>query len=85
MKVKKIGKNFGLVAASFLGVWGLQYIGSLSGADYFTEGVMSVLLYVGVFLLLRATLENIKAIADGDARRRRIGYAFGLALLFAGT
>ena len=44
-----------------------------------------MLLYAGIFLLLKSTLENLKGMTEGKTRRKRINYAFGLAQVFAIT
>ncbi len=85
MVVKKLGEKIVLVAASFLGLWGVQYISALSGGDYFTKGAISVLMFAGVFLLLKVCYENIKGITDSRERGRRICFVSAVSLLFAIT
>ena len=79
---KKVLYICGLLLAAWLGVYGISYVSTFFTADYFSNGVISVLVFGGLFLILKNTCKELAQITDAKMRRHRVIYSSLLALLF---
>ena len=70
----------GIVA--FLGTYGISYICSLAAGNYFSNGVFSIAVFIGLYVLLKLTWENFSKLDTGKEKRKRFGYAYLLAVFF---
>lgn len=77
--------NILLLTAAWFGTYGVSYVCSFFAADYISNGVASVALYLVIYLMLRYTHEDWTNLTDSRGRCKRILYAGALALFFAAS
>lgn len=74
-----------LLLAAWSGTYGVSYVCSFFSADYISNGLASVALYIVVYTMLKYTYKDLAALTDSRARGKRIFYAGALALFFAAS
>ena len=74
-----------LVLLACLGVYGLNYMCSLSVTYYFSNSLLSLLVFIVILGLLYYTTLDIQKITDKRKKRCRIGYSLVTAFLMALT
>lgn len=70
---------------ALLATIGIAYISALASGTAFSNSILSVFVFAGLYLLLKATTGRIRKIDDGKERKRRIFYAEAAAYIFALT
>lgn len=70
---------------SWLGTYGISYIYSLVSGIYFSNGILSVAVFIMIYKFLEMTEQNLNGLEAGKVRKRHIGYAFLIAYIFALT
>ena len=72
-----------LVVLALLGTYGISYTCSIATANYFSNGIVSVAVFIGVFMLLKYTWSNLTEIENKKARQKRLIYTGLVAFVFA--
>lgn len=85
MEKKKIISTVVPALFAWMGTYGIGYTASLAAGDVFSNSIFSVTVCSTLFLLLRYTWNDLIEMEDDRQRRRRMGYAFFMAFLFALT
>lgn len=71
--------------AAFAGTYGISYLMNMRESSMFSFSVLTILLFVAIFLLLVKFQERMKLVADRKQRKRRAGYVFFVSFIFALT
>lgn len=71
-----------LALAAFLGTYGINYVCSLAAGNFFSNGVFSAMLCIGLYVLLKLTWQNFQQLETRGEKVKRFLYAFLLAEFF---
>lgn len=85
---RALGKREELILcglAAFAGTYGISYLMNMRESSMFSFSVLTILLFVAIFLLLVKFQERMKLVADRKQRKRRAGYVFFVSFIFALT
>ncbi len=71
-----------LVVAAFLGTCGINYVCSLAAGIFFSNGVFSAMVCIGLYVLLKLTWQDIQKLETRRKKIKRFLFAFLLAEFF---
>lgn len=71
--------------AAFAGTYGISYLMNMRESSMFSFSVLTILLFVAIFLLLVKFQERMELFADRKQRKRRARYVFFVSFIFALT
>ena len=84
MKVQKNKINRMLLAVlALLATYGISYTCSIAATTYFSNGIVSMLVFIGVYALLKKTWSSLENIADKKMLRKRLIYVGIVSYIFA--
>ena len=70
---------------AFAGTYGISYLMNMRESSMFSFSVLTILLFVAIFLLLVKFQERMELFADRKQRKRRARYVFFVSFIFALT
>lgn len=85
---RALGKREELILcglAAFAGTYGISYLMNMRESSMFSFSVLTILLFVAIFLLLVKFQERMELFADRKQRKRRARYVFFVSFVFALT
>ena len=85
---RALGKREELILcglAAFAGTYGISYLMNMRESSMFSFSVLTILLFVAIFLLLVKFQERMELFADRKQRKRRARYVFFVSFIFALT
>ena len=85
---RALGKREELILcglAAFAGTYGISYLMNMRESSMFSFSVLTILLFVAIFLLLVKFHERMEMFADRKQRKRRARYVFFVSFVFALT
>ncbi|MBQ8040271.1 MAG: hypothetical protein IJ274_10450, partial [Lachnospiraceae bacterium] len=71
-----------LAVAAFLGTCGINYVCSLAAGNFFSNGVFSAMVCIGLYVLLKLTWQDMQKLETRREKVKRFLFAFLLAELF---
>ena len=85
---RALGKREELILCgltAFAGTYGISYLMNMRESSMFSFSVLTILLFVAIFLLLVKFQERMELFADRKQRKRRARYVFFVSFIFALT